>query len=113
MTRRPEDCEYTDKQGRTYTEILEERLSQLKARLQELESPRGTQDSTPVYLHNPYANRGINGKGRGNTSRKSSGETLNQSSPSIRGLEYPIWAPSKCLSLSLPLSRSTLTRKRL
>lgn len=53
QTRRPTDCEYTDKQGRTYTEVLEERLSQLKARVQELETP--SLDSGPVLLHDPYA----------------------------------------------------------
>lgn len=53
MTRRPQDCEYTDKQGRTYTEVLEERLSQLKIRVQELENP--AQNSAPVLLHDPYA----------------------------------------------------------
>lgn len=53
MTRRPQDCEYTDRQGRTYTEILEERLNSLKTRIQELENPSRT--NAPVYLHDPYA----------------------------------------------------------
>ena len=55
LTRRPEDCEYTDRQGRTNTEILEEQFRQLKARIDELE--RQAQEA-PVLLHDPYARQG-------------------------------------------------------
>ncbi|KLO17705.1 hypothetical protein SCHPADRAFT_936895 [Schizopora paradoxa] len=55
LTRRPEDCEYTDRQGRTNTEVLEERITQLRARIQELESPSAR--SQPVFLHDPYSGR--------------------------------------------------------
>ncbi|KAH8101647.1 hypothetical protein DFH11DRAFT_1790190 [Phellopilus nigrolimitatus] len=45
------DCEYTDKQGRTRTQILEENIALLQARVQELENPEHAQ---PVLLRDPY-----------------------------------------------------------
>ncbi|KAI0266969.1 hypothetical protein BC834DRAFT_871888 [Gloeopeniophorella convolvens] len=48
---RPDDCEYTDGQGRTRTQMLEDTISQLEARVQELENPDGTSPS--VMLHDP------------------------------------------------------------
>ena len=56
---RTEDCEYTDVQGRTRTQLLEETVALLQARIQELESPNVASQS--IYLHDPYAetrNRG-------------------------------------------------------
>ncbi|KAL5504749.1 hypothetical protein ACEPAH_7412 [Sanghuangporus vaninii] len=47
-------CEYTDKQGRTFTEVLEERLRLLKVRIKELEEQK---DDAPVLLHRPYLQR--------------------------------------------------------
>lgn len=48
-----DDCEYTDNQGRTRTQMLEENITRLEARLQELE---GSADSSQsLSLHDPYA----------------------------------------------------------
>ena len=46
-----DDCEYTDNQGRTRTQMLEEDIARLEARLQELEG--GPNPS--LSLHDPYA----------------------------------------------------------
>ncbi|KAL5512593.1 hypothetical protein ACEPAG_3246 [Sanghuangporus baumii] len=54
LTRNPGHCEYTDKQGRTFTEVLEERLRLLKVRIKELEERK---DDAPVLLHHPYLRR--------------------------------------------------------
>ncbi|EJD07974.1 uncharacterized protein FOMMEDRAFT_150594 [Fomitiporia mediterranea MF3/22] len=51
LTKKPEHCEYTDRQGRTFMEVLEERLRILKTRIRELEEQ---QRDEPVLLHNPY-----------------------------------------------------------
>lgn len=53
--RHPKDdaCEYSDGPGRSRTKALEDQVSRLEARLQELENPEA---STPsVKLHDPYA----------------------------------------------------------
>ncbi|KIY65231.1 hypothetical protein CYLTODRAFT_357149 [Cylindrobasidium torrendii FP15055 ss-10] len=55
-TRQPGDCEYTDTQGRTRAEILEETIAQMQSRIRELENP-GAFSSEPVYLQHPYAQR--------------------------------------------------------
>ena len=48
---RDDDCEYTDGPGRSRTKVLEDTVSRLEARLQELEHP---ESSTPsVQLHDP------------------------------------------------------------
>ncbi|KIY63394.1 hypothetical protein CYLTODRAFT_138144 [Cylindrobasidium torrendii FP15055 ss-10] len=52
-TTRPTDCEYTDKQGRTRAEILEENIARVEARIFELEHPNAYSHD-PIYLHNPY-----------------------------------------------------------
>ncbi|KAI5116156.1 hypothetical protein M0805_008427 [Coniferiporia weirii] len=49
---RSDDCEYTDNQGRTRTQILEENVSRLEARLQELENPDISAQT--ILLSNPY-----------------------------------------------------------
>ncbi|TDL30159.1 hypothetical protein BD410DRAFT_834340 [Rickenella mellea] len=49
---RPEECEWTD-QGRAFTEILEEEVSRLEDRVQELENPGSS--SASVKLHDPHA----------------------------------------------------------
>lgn len=50
---RPDDCEYTDGQGRPRTHMLEQEITRLQARIQELENPEHT---TPaVALHHPYS----------------------------------------------------------
>lgn len=47
------DCEYTDAQGRSRTQLLEENISRLESRIRELENP---ETGTPnVVLHNPYS----------------------------------------------------------
>ena len=51
---RTDDCEYTDNQGRTRTQVLEETLERLQARLQELENP---EDAQPILLVEPYRAR--------------------------------------------------------
>lgn len=49
--RREEDCEYTsDTQGLTRTQLLEENISILEARIRELENPS---EATSVKLHTP------------------------------------------------------------
>ncbi|KAI9508617.1 hypothetical protein F5148DRAFT_875245 [Russula earlei] len=50
---RPDDCEYTDGQNRTRTQMLEDTIAQLETRIQELEHP----NSTPplVILHDPHS----------------------------------------------------------
>ncbi|KAL5532518.1 hypothetical protein ACEPAF_4292 [Sanghuangporus sanghuang] len=50
---RAEDCEYTDNQGRTRTQMLEETVALLQARIHELENPRIASQS--IRLHDPYA----------------------------------------------------------
>ena len=70
QTRNPEHCEYTDKQGRTQTEILEERLNQLRLRIQELENPINR--SSPIYLHYPYGNVSTSTGQEGGLSRATS-----------------------------------------
>lgn len=50
-TDRKDDCEYSDTQGRTRTEILEETLERLQARLLELENPDAAR---PILLADPY-----------------------------------------------------------
>ncbi|EAU90494.2 hypothetical protein CC1G_00878 [Coprinopsis cinerea okayama7 len=48
-----DECEYSDGPGRSRTKALEDQVSRLEARLQELENPDA---STPsVKLHDPYA----------------------------------------------------------
>ncbi|KAK0186050.1 hypothetical protein F5146DRAFT_166538 [Armillaria mellea] len=61
--RRPDDCQYTDNQGRSRMEILEESISRVQARIQELENPESSESSVP--LHSPYT------QGSANTSRPS------------------------------------------
>ncbi|KAG2141400.1 uncharacterized protein EDB93DRAFT_1252543 [Suillus bovinus] len=54
---RPDDCEYTDGQGRSRTNMLEQEISRLQARIQELEHPENT---TPaVALHHPYSSSDV------------------------------------------------------
>ncbi|KAK0227711.1 hypothetical protein IW262DRAFT_551926 [Armillaria fumosa] len=50
--RRPDDCQYTDNQGRSRMEILEESISRVRARIKELENPESSE--SPVRLHSPY-----------------------------------------------------------
>ncbi|KAG1730532.1 uncharacterized protein EDB91DRAFT_1156909 [Suillus paluster] len=55
-TNRPDDCEYTDGQGRSRMHMLEENITRLQARVEELEHPEQT---TPaVALHHPYSSPG-------------------------------------------------------
>ncbi|KAJ7292758.1 hypothetical protein C8J57DRAFT_6452 [Mycena rebaudengoi] len=50
---RPDDCEYTDHNGRTRAEILEEDISRVERRIYELEHPAiGPNES--ILLHHPY-----------------------------------------------------------
>lgn len=52
--RHPKDdeCEYSDGPGRSRTKVLEDTVTRLEARLQELENPEATTPS--VTLHDPY-----------------------------------------------------------
>lgn len=50
-TLRPQDCEYTDNQGRTRTEVLEENVARLQSRIRELECPEEV--TAPILLHEP------------------------------------------------------------
>ncbi|KAI0279936.1 hypothetical protein BGY98DRAFT_966524 [Russula aff. rugulosa BPL654] len=50
---RPDDCEYTDGQNRTRTQMLEDTIAQLETRIHELEHPNSTPSS--VMLHDPHS----------------------------------------------------------
>lgn len=49
---RIEDCEYTDAQGRSRTQLLEENIARLESRIRELENPE--ENISTVTLHDPY-----------------------------------------------------------
>ena len=52
---RAEDCEYTIGQERSTVQILEENISRLEARIQELQNPGASDTATAaVRLHQPY-----------------------------------------------------------
>ena len=62
---RAEDCEYTTGQERSKVQILEDNISRLEARIQELQNPQAPQRElhtpqtpapTAMRLHQPYAN---------------------------------------------------------
>ncbi|KAJ7292868.1 hypothetical protein C8J57DRAFT_1041129 [Mycena rebaudengoi] len=50
---RPDDCEYTDHNGRTRAEILEEDISRVERRIHELEHPAIIPQES-ILLHHPY-----------------------------------------------------------
>jgi hypothetical protein len=50
---RPDDCEYTDGQNRTRTQMLEDTIAQLETRIHELENPNSAPSS--VMLHDPHS----------------------------------------------------------
>lgn len=50
---RPDDCEYTDGQNRTRTQMLEDTIAQLETRIHELEHPNSAASS--VMLHDPHS----------------------------------------------------------
>ncbi|KAJ3988476.1 hypothetical protein F5890DRAFT_472201 [Lentinula detonsa] len=50
---RSEDCEYTDRQGQSRMEALEDSIARLKARIHELENPVAPKEEA-VVLHQPY-----------------------------------------------------------
>lgn len=50
---RAEDCEYTVGQERSTVQILEENISRLEARIQELQNPVAS-TSNSIELHQPY-----------------------------------------------------------
>lgn len=50
---RPDDCEYTDGQNRTRTQMLEDTIAQLETRIHELEHPNSAPSS--VMLHDPHS----------------------------------------------------------
>ncbi|KAA1474252.1 hypothetical protein DENSPDRAFT_882652 [Dentipellis sp. KUC8613] len=55
-TGRPEECGYTDTQARSRTQILEENIAALQARIVELENPENAPTSSgPVLLHEPHS----------------------------------------------------------
>ncbi|KAA1475082.1 hypothetical protein DENSPDRAFT_841812 [Dentipellis sp. KUC8613] len=107
---RPDDCEYTDGQGRTRTQILEENIAHLEARIQELENPDSAQ--APIMLHNPHspsyqsrhgspAPRVMTPHGRLHAGSRSSGT----SSPNVGEFQgiFNFGAPWQPLDLGLPL----------
>jgi hypothetical protein len=51
---RPDDCEYTDGQNRSRTQMLEDTIAQLETRIHELEHPNSA--PTSVMLHDPHSN---------------------------------------------------------
>ena len=53
--KRIEDCEYTDNQGITRTQMLEENVARLESRLRELEG--GVDSDQQVVLRDPYGTR--------------------------------------------------------
>ena len=54
---RSEDCEYVVGQERSTVQILEDNISRLEARIQELQNPDVAQTTT-VNLHQPYVANG-------------------------------------------------------
>ncbi|TFY66226.1 hypothetical protein EVG20_g4862 [Dentipellis fragilis] len=55
-TGRPEECGYTDTQARSRTQVLEENIAALQARIMELENPEiAPTSSGPVLLHEPHS----------------------------------------------------------
>lgn len=50
---RSEDCQYSDSQGRTKMEILEENISRVETRIRELENPQ--EQGPSVVLSDPYS----------------------------------------------------------
>ncbi|KAJ7292866.1 hypothetical protein C8J57DRAFT_1210567 [Mycena rebaudengoi] len=52
---RPDDCEYTDHNGRTRAELLEEEISRVERRIYELEHPAIIPKES-ILLHHPYQN---------------------------------------------------------
>ncbi|KAH8112455.1 hypothetical protein DFH11DRAFT_1785696 [Phellopilus nigrolimitatus] len=73
---RADDCEYTDGQGRTHTQVLEENVALLQARIQELEAP--DLSKRPILLHDPYE-----------TSRQAGSSASSRSMPSNPGQTFP------------------------
>ncbi|KAF8906262.1 hypothetical protein CPB84DRAFT_1675974 [Gymnopilus junonius] len=90
---RDDDCEYADGPGRSRTKVLEDTVSRLEARLQELENP---ESSTPsVQLHDPYQSYPIQ--------RLSKSPPVHVSEPTVFAPLSP-FSPTSTLS-SLPSGR--------
>ena len=53
---RDEDCEYTTAPGLTRTQLLEENIALLEARIRELENP---EEGTSIKLHDPCASTAL------------------------------------------------------
>ena len=82
-----DDCEYTDIQGRTRTQILEENVARLQARIQELENPQASSPS--VLLHDPYSSSRSRSASRNRSPHHSSSERLNLVPVSQSGPVFP------------------------
>lgn len=74
---RQEDCEYTTAPGLTRTQLLEENIALLEARIKELENP---EEGTSIKLHDPRASGSLqlNEPGAGAAPVSSSSSTDNQ-----------------------------------
>ena len=59
QARREDDCEYTDEQGRTRTQMLEENIIELETRIRELEARNAQGSKAGLTLHAPYAGQPV------------------------------------------------------
>jgi hypothetical protein len=98
---RPDDCEYTDGQGRSRTQILEENISRLEARIQELENPADSM--TPIVLHQPYIQSEQQHQAPAVENDQRDGVSLSES---LTGSFTPTFMPASGISLLSTLART-------
>ncbi|OCB83913.1 hypothetical protein A7U60_g9119 [Sanghuangporus baumii] len=80
---RADDCEYTDNQSITRTQLLEENVAILESRLQELEGRPGSRQS--LTLHDPYAAYRLS------TGRRTDSQASPSQSPSVPPTQEGWW----------------------
>ncbi|KAL5498483.1 hypothetical protein ACEPAH_1836 [Sanghuangporus vaninii] len=100
---RADDCEYTDNQSITRTQLLEENVARLESRLQELEGRPGSRQSLTLY--DPYA------ASRLSTGRRTEGHSQSPSVPPTQegwweDPEPPGQVSEMLISIFLPNSRA-------
>ncbi|EGN93479.1 hypothetical protein SERLA73DRAFT_172094 [Serpula lacrymans var. lacrymans S7.3] len=83
---RIDDCEYTDGQTRSRTQMLEDDVARLQARIHELEHPDEAQ--APIVLHNPYQQGSGSPVGAISASSTSSASSPVTSEPQVLSLVY-------------------------
>ncbi|TFK35228.1 hypothetical protein BDQ12DRAFT_655730 [Crucibulum laeve] len=78
---RPDDCEYVVGQERSRTQILEENISRLEARIQELQNPH--QANPSITLHQPYSHGQPSGRGSRNIAPSSDLSSTSSQDPPV------------------------------